>query len=242
MKAIIYFTNTDSFLPISNYLHVGNWTLKQDKTPYNFPREIALIEFITLTLKRFGITDFVWVGSSSIQKLQALSKSAQYQFNVTITILQADNFSTLINTFSNIDLLFYPGTLITNLDMNLYFKYHASHNSFCSLLIRRGIKYRVGVAQLNEQNKVTEFIEKPLDNSSYSYTGIFCLRKGWKNLWNYDDKQFLQKSHFDEYLINFISHLLTKKEVRVYLPNLENTESEWWENLDSLEKWIAFNT
>ena len=247
MKSVIYYPTLDGLQPISYYLHPGLWMIgTKEITDDRSVNNLSLIEWILRHLMYHGLREFIFLGKKQVEQLSAQRNLYTYDFDVDIIIKSSDELRTieLLNTLEDEDTLFYFGTVLSNTDFSKFIEYHQSHDKICTILVSKGIQYRVGLAKIDRNNKITAFMEKPYDTSMSSFTGIFILRKGWKN-------------HLQDFLLNstiakgkelgrslveeFVKFLISERDVKVHVKEGIDGADSWWINLSELENWVKLN-
>lgn len=108
-----------------------------------------------------------------------------------------------------------PGDTICHLDYRKLISFHYEHNSFVTIALSTKFKLEVGFAKLNEQNMITEFLEKTNLDSPVS-TGAYVLGNRIfsyiEKIYNDEDVLDLPQDIFHSYLkiiSQFMDSLIT---------------------------------
>ena len=165
VQVIIWYEKSVDLHPITEYLHPGILPIGEafsDNPLHNFPNLDWLIRF------------YSWQG---VRTFKILSEEAFTGLNNFYTC-----FSELEIEFVNINLLTYiksmeketiknkysiivSGSLFCNADFLTPLLIHTEKSQLATLLSFRGLKYRVGLVELNDNGLVTDFKEKPTDKT-----------------------------------------------------------------------------
>lgn len=247
---VIHFPNIEGLKPIFDYLHTGLWTIgNKSIDDMREKNNLIMLEWITRSFTHCGFEQFLWLGGSEIYQTHAFAQLFEYDFNVKIDLQGSnDKFSVeqLIH-LPNDDIMLYPGSLLTNSDFTKFHQYHKSHGKLATILVNKGLQYRVGIAKINPETKIiTEFLEKPFDKTLSAYTGIILLQKGWKQYL----QEFLRKSWKPVELSNghssidkFVKYLIEANHVKVSeITPIHPEDDPWWIDLSELETWMKLDS
>lgn len=188
------------------------------------------------------------MGGNEISQTQSLATLFEHDFNIKIELIGIQNQYSVeqLAQLEDQNLLLYPGSILTNADLNKLDQYHNTHERTATVLVNKGLQYRVGLARIHpETNVVTEFMEKPFDKTLSAFTGIIQLREGWKS----QLLEFLrswQPSNLDvkvSSLDQFVDYLISQNQVKVCEISPVLTEDDpWWIDLSELETWMKLDS
>ncbi len=253
-QLILMFPERDGLIPVSEYLHPALWVVgektQQEKKNYsNFSMlELLYAEFNANKLNRINI-----IGDHSIEQLQTWVNQISNEYNIktTLQILHEKYSAEQLINLEDEDLIIYPGHILTNANLSDFVNFDLSHNGLGTLLVMRGVKYRVGITEIEKGTQdVLRFREKPFIHDKLAYTSIFTLKKGWKKyliqflsqVWDpTTTKSILRKHGYKSSLHLFVKFLIKNGDMKIY--EMESTKTvPWFKDLSQLETWMKLNT
>ncbi len=252
-KVIIQFPRIEGLHPINTYLHPGLWVIGSDTVPpkFNSLNNLSVFEMIVHHLNQNSFDQFVWLGRKEILQTSAMANYLSHRHTINIEVMESyQDFSVeqLVHVPDQ-DVLLYPGHIITNADFVSYLDQHNTHNKIGTILVSKGVQYRVGLAKLDEENGVIlDFKEKPYDHHRSVFTGIVLLRKGWRDFlndflkekWEPDtETRILRFQGYSSSIDLFVEYLIGRKEIKAHVmkPFGGIKSAAWWINLSQLEVW-----
>lgn len=254
LDVIVQFPRIEGLSPINTYLHPGLWLIGTDEQNGSVEaNNLSVLELITNHLYHHKFDSFKWVGRREILQTYKLAESLSVKNTHTVDVIEAHqeySVEQLIN-LPDKPILLYPGHIITNADFSKMLKYHQEHEGFGTVLISKGIQYRVGIAKVaSSSGKIKMFKEKPYDHNRSIYTGIAILRRGWrkhlnsflKENWEPDtETRTLQYHGYRSSIDLFIDYLIKKTTIKAHImegtPFQNEPQQPWWINLSQLETW-----
>jgi len=135
------------------------------------PKQKPLLEYIVRLLKYNGIEDiYLLVGYKAEQVENYFDNGSR--FNVRISYIQdapgmkgtgCAILNAYLKGFIKEDdlLLVYYGDILTNLNIREVLNFHAAKNSIATIVLSMSYPIQVGTAELDEDQRVVKFIEKP---------------------------------------------------------------------------------
>jgi mannose-1-phosphate guanylyltransferase len=134
-------------------------------------KQKPLLEYVVRLFKYHGIDDLIFLVNYKAEQIMNYFESGS-RFNVKISYLEDDPSSKgtggavltaynkgLVNTDDA--LLVYYGDVITDLNLTDLLQYHTAKQAWGTVALSSGFKVRVGLANLDKDNKILGFMEKP---------------------------------------------------------------------------------
>lgn len=240
VQVIIWYEKSIDLHPITEYLHPGLLPVGEafsDNPLHNFPNLDWLIRF------------YAWQG---VRKFKILSEE-----DFTGLDNFYSDFPELNIEFININLLTYiknmeeykieekfsiivSGFLFCNADFLTPLLIHSQKSQQATLLSFRGLKYRVGLVELNSNGLVTDFKEKPTDKTKLVNSNILIITNYKIKEFNMDEliKKYDEQSSSITQLIHHIKN--TGRFRNIELGGVEG-ETLWVTDLSSIETWIKLD-
>ncbi|RMG20805.1 MAG: hypothetical protein D6732_27995 [Methanobacteriota archaeon] len=256
LDVVIQFPRVEGLNPINTYLHPGLWLIGNEKQNGSIEsNNLSVLELITGHLKHHNLTSFKWVGKREILQTYKLAETLSEQKNIRVQVVEAHqdySVEQLVN-LPDKPVLLYPGHILTNANFSRMINFHHSHNGLGTVLVSKGIQYRVGIAKVDPTNlKITAFKEKPYDENRSIYTGIVLLKEGWRSYlnsflkvdWEPDtETRVLQYHGYRSSIDLFVDYLIKKSRIKAYVMDAtEKNKKPWWINLSQLETWRKLDT
>ena len=148
-------------------------------------KQKPLLEYVVQLFRFHGINDLVLlVNYKSEQIINYFDNGSR--FGVNISYVEDDPSSkgtagAVLTAYNNglvsadDTLLVYYGDIITNMNLTELLHYHKIKNAWSTVALASGFKIRVGVANLDSNSKIVEFVEKPTLEKPVS-VGISVLK------------------------------------------------------------------
>jgi mannose-1-phosphate guanylyltransferase len=134
-------------------------------------KQKPLLEYVVRLFKYHGIDDLIFLVNYKAEQIMNYFENGS-RFNVKISYLEDDPSSKgtggavltaynmgLVNTDDT--LLVYYGDVITDMNLTDLLKYHRAKQAWGTVALSSGFKVRVGLADLDKDNKILGFVEKP---------------------------------------------------------------------------------
>ena len=159
--------------PLTYYIQKVMMPIGNDQRP--------LLEYILRHFKKHGIVDIILLVNYKKEQIKGYFKDGEsFGLNIEYVVDKPGyegTGSALLNAKDIIKdrkMLIYYTDIISNINLTEMMNYHEKHNKWATLFLSRGWKLRVGTAKVDDNNNITEFIEKPtLD--IFVNTGISIL-------------------------------------------------------------------
>ena len=256
LDVIVQFPRMEGLNPINTYLHPGLWLIGHEKQNGSIEsNNLSVLELITAHLSYHQLKTIKWIGKREILQTYKLAETLSEKKGVEVRVIEAhQDFSVeqLVNLPDN-PVLLYPGHIITNANFTKMVKFHQAHMGLGTILVSKGIQYRVGLAKVDPVNRrITAFKEKPYDENRSIYTGIVLLKKGWrahlnsflKMDWEPDtETRVLQYHGYRSSIDLFVEYLIKNTKIKAYIMEPTNEKGNpWWINLSQLETWRKLDT
>ena len=139
------------------------------------------LEYIITYLKKYNHTDIVIALSYLADNVTNYFQDGQ-RFGVNITYSTSEHprgtAGEVYNARELLDgpFICYYGDIITDLDLNRLTEYHEKKGGIATVALVKNVPIEVGVAELNSDNTITEFKEKPPLNMPVN-TGIYVFQQ-----------------------------------------------------------------
>jgi len=128
-------------------------------------------------------------------------------------------------------LLVYYGDILSNMNLKNLLQYHETQQASATVALCRGFNVRVGVADLDRDNKILGFVEKPKIEKPVSM-GILVLKGETID----DVEQLCEKKRDVDLMRDLVPHLIKKgKPVYGYLSD------DFWYDVGSMEAYEKLN-
>lgn len=241
-QVIIWYEKALDLNPIADYLHPGLLPIGEafsDDPIHNLPN----LDWIIRHYAYMGVRTFKILSEEPFLGLQNFYKIS---------------FDSLSFEFFNIDLLDYlkfmengkysekysmiiSGYIFSNADFHHALLYHTKHIHEATLLSFRGLKYQVGLVDIEDSTSIVEnFREKPIDNTKLINSNILILTNS--RIKNIKINELINKYNPME---NTIHQLINHIQKNLVLKNYEligiDGEPLRVMNLSSIEVWIKMN-
>jgi NDP-sugar pyrophosphorylase family protein len=250
---VVHYPRIDKLKPIFEYLHVALWTIgNKEIDDLRTTNNLSVIEWITRLFRYSSIHNFIWLGGKEINQTYSMAKLFQSDFKISINVLGLETSYSIeqLTELPDKSIIIYPGSILTNADFKKFIEFHHSHDKIASIMVNKGLQYRVGLAKIdNETNLVTEFLEKPYDKTLSAYMGIVALKSGWKKylqdflreIWK--PEIHTTKSKITSSIDQFIGYLIDIQSVMVHeLATVQENVEPWWIDLSDLEVWMKLDS
>ena len=199
-----------------------------------------VLEYVVRHLVRNGINDFVFLVGYKHQQIRGYFRGGD-GFGARITyVVDPPRFqgtgAALLNASHVLeeedeDFLVYYTDILTSANLAEMHEFHKSHNAKATLLVSKGLRLPVGIADLDSDLTVTTFKEKPLMEEVYVNTGISILNRSV-----IEDLQELSKERSNIDLSGHLLPLLVRqKQLKAHVTDA------WWEDIGSIERYEKRN-
>ena len=130
-----------------------------------------LLEFVVRLLKHHGISDVAFlVDYKAEQVVNYFNDGSRFKVRVSYVHDEAGLKGTagsLVNAYrknvlsTNETLLVYYGDILTNMNLREFLRFHRKREALATVALATGFTVRVGVADLDEEGRISRFEEKP---------------------------------------------------------------------------------
>lgn len=204
-------------------------------------KQKPLLEYVVRLFKHNGVNDLAFlVNYKAEQILNYFDQGARFEVNIAYVHDDARLKGTagaILNAYkqgvidTNDTLIVYYGDILTNLNLKDLLKKHLSANASATVALASGFTVRVGLADLDEDGRITGFVEKPTLEKPVSI-GILALNgqtlEDAENLWVEDHELDLMR--------DVIPHLIKQNQsVHGYLSDA------FWYDVGSTEAYEKLN-
>ncbi len=141
---------------------------------YNVPKPMLklgskpILEYVLLNLKRAGVKDFILtVGYLKEQIMDYFKDGSQWGINIEYSV-ETEKLNTagsVLQTKDKINDTFIVamGDHVTSIDMRAFYEYHKKQGGIASIALKmRGTPVEYGIVEVNDDNSVAQFREKPI--------------------------------------------------------------------------------
>ncbi len=211
--------------PLTYYMQKVMLPIGTDQQP--------LLEYVLKHFKRHKINDVVLLVNYKKEQIEGyFGEGDTLGMNLTYVPDKPGPVGTgtaLLNAreyLENKRLLIYYSDIITNVDFTDMLSYHLKLEKWATILVSKGWKIRVGTANIDQDNKVTKFVEKP-EIPLFVNTGISILEPIiFEYLDEYDANTSVDLSK--DIFPQFVKH----EQMYAYTP-----KDVYWEDIGSLERY-----
>lgn len=194
-----------------------------------------LLEYIIRLFKYHNIKNIaLLIGYKYEQVINYFNDGKRFNVNIKYVIDEPNIKGTanvLLNAykkkiFNNEDILIiYYGDILSNIDLKDFINFHKKNNAIATIALSKSYKLRVGVADIDKENKIRKFIEKPTFDKPISI-GIIALNS--KELKNFNINKDISLDIMDHLIPNLIEN---NKPVYGYITNA------FWYDIGSIERY-----
>ncbi|MCY3413603.1 MAG: hypothetical protein INQ03_18315 [Candidatus Heimdallarchaeota archaeon] len=239
VQVIIWYEKPLDLLPISDYLHPGLLPIGEpfSKSKYhNLPN----LDWLIRHYHYHGVCKFKIISEEDFKGLNHYYNEFD---GMDIQFINTNLLDYLIElekaTHDQVFSIIVSGYVLSNADFHQALINHQDHEYAATLFSFRGLKYQVGLVELDDFNLVTSFREKPIDKSKLVNSNMLIItndRIGQFNIVNLQ-KSFVKESSLIKQLIH---HIKESVELKNYELDGINGPLEVI-NLSSIETWIKMN-
>lgn len=143
--------------------------------------QVPILEYVLKHFKRHGIDKVVLLVNYKKEQIEGYfgdgSKLGMDLLYVPDKPGPVGTGNALLNAREVLEgkrLLVYYSDILTNVNFTEMLSYHSKQKNWATILVTKGWKIRVGTAELDTNNKVTQFVEKP-EIPIFVNTGISVL-------------------------------------------------------------------
>lgn len=195
--------------------------------------QIPILEYVLKHFKKHRINDIVLLVNYRKEQIEGYFGDGKKLDMNLIYVPDKPGFTgtgtALLNAKGHLEnkrLIIYYSDIITNVDFTDMLSYHNRQKTWVTILATKGWKLRVGTAEVNEDNKVTKFEEKP-EIPLLVNTGISVLEPNIFDIleeFNYNTYVDLSRDIFPK--------IVKYKQMSAYIPS-----DVYWEDIGSLERY-----
>ncbi|MHA1668777.1 MAG: nucleotidyltransferase family protein [Candidatus Heimdallarchaeaceae archaeon] len=195
--------------------------------------QIPILEYVIEHLKKHGITDLILLVNYKKEQIKGHFGKGE-RWGVELTYVEdkpgpKGTGTALLNAREIIGertMLLYYTDIITNANFSEMLSYHKNHGKWATILLTKGWKLRVGTAEVDENNKITKFVEKPtlplLINTGISFLEPIVF----DYLTKFDRNSSIDLSR------DIFPYLVEKDNIMGFIP-----ENCFWEDIGSIERY-----
>ncbi len=192
-----------------------------------------ILEYIIKHFKNHGIKDLILLVNYKKEQIQGyFGDGSQLGVNIEYVVDKPGPIGTgtaLLNAeniIKNRRMIIFYSDIITNVNFSEMLNYHRKHGKLATVLLSKGMQIRVGIAEVNEKNEVTEFKEKPIIPLIVN-TGISILEpKVFEYLTEFDSTKSIDLSK------DIFPRFVSLHEMMGYEEN-----NLYWEDIGSVERY-----
>jgi len=193
--------------------------------------QLPVLEYVIKHFKKHGINDLVLLVNYKKEQIQGYFGNGE-RWGMKLTYVPdkigpVGTGTALLNAKEHLigkRMIIYYSDIITNIDFSDMLKYHLNHQKWATILATKGWKIRVGTAEMDGNNLVTKFIEKPTLPLLVN-TGISILEPiVFDYLKKFDPSKSIDLSR------DIFPEFVEKEEMMAYTP-----EECYWEDIGSIE-------
>lgn len=195
--------------------------------------QVPILEYVVKHFKRHGIKDLILLVNYKKEQIKGyFGDGSKWDVKITYVADKPGPVGTgtaLLNAKEHINgrrMIIYYSDIITNVSFSDMLQYHQNHKKWATIFASEGWKIRVGTAEIDSTNKITQFVEKPKIPIIVN-TGISIIEPiVFEYLDDFDPKQSidLSKDIFPEFV--------EKNQMYAYIP-----EDVYWEDIGSIERY-----
>ncbi|MHA1303671.1 MAG: nucleotidyltransferase family protein [Candidatus Heimdallarchaeaceae archaeon] len=211
--------------PLTYYLQKVMMPIGVDQRP--------IMEYVIKHFKKHGVKDLIMLVNYKKEQIQGYFEDGS-SWGVNISYIPdkpgpVGTGTALLNAREQIGqrrMIIFYSDIITNVNFTEMLEYHRNHGKWATILITKGWKIRVGTAELDENNVVKEFIEKPI-LPLYVNTGISILEPiVFEYLSEFDPSSSIDLSR------DIFPQFVKQKQMMAYTPI-----DVYWEDIGSIERY-----
>jgi len=195
--------------------------------------QVPILEYVLKHFKRHKINDVVLLVNYKREQIEGyFGDGNKLGMNLVYVPDKPGPVGTgtaLLNAreyLENKRLIIYYSDIITNVDFTDMQSYHLKQKTWATILTSKGWKIRVGTAEINSENKVTKFVEKP-EIPLHVNTGISVLEPV---IFNYLDN--FDKNTSVDLSKDIFPQFAKQEQMSAYMP-----EDVYWEDIGSIERY-----
>lgn len=199
--------------------------------------QVPILEYVLKHFRKHNISDIVLLVNYKKEQIEGyFGDGSKLGMNLTYVPDKPGPVGTgtaLINAKDHLKgkrLIVYYSDIITNVDFTSMLSFHQKQKTWATIFASKGWKLRVGTAEINTENKVTKFLEKP-EIPIHVNTGISVLEP---IIFDYLD-EFDKNTNID-LSRDIFSQFAEKGQMSAYTPN-----NVFWEDIGSLERYEKLN-
>ncbi len=195
--------------------------------------QIPILEYVIKHFKKHNVTDIILLVNYKKEQIQGyFGNGERWGVNLTYITDKPGPIGTgtaLLNIkeeIGNRRMIIYYSDIITNINFTDMLEYHQNNKKWATIFVSEGWKIRVGTAEIDDNNNVTRFIEKPtlplLVNTGISIVEpiIFDF------LDDFDEKESIDLSK------NIFPKFVKASQMIAYIPS-----NIYWEDIGSIERY-----
>jgi mannose-1-phosphate guanylyltransferase len=195
--------------------------------------QVPILEYVLRHFKKHGVEDIILLVNYKKEQIQGyFGDGEKIGMNLTYVPDKPGPVGTgtaLLNAQEFIDkrrMIIYYSDIITNVNFSEMLSSHFDHGKWATIFASKGWRIRVGTAEVNQENKVTKFIEKPLLPLLVN-TGISILEPiVFDYLKEFDSSSSIDLSR------DIFPQFVDKNQMYAYTP-----EDVYWEDIGSIERY-----
>lgn len=159
------------------------WHIMKQYSAYGHNEFIVCLGYKGYVIKEYFMNYFLHNADVTIDlqnnQLEVHNSKAE-NFKVTLVdtgleTMTAGRLKRVQQYVGNEDFMLTYGDGVSNVDMNAQLEFHKNHGKLCTMtVVQPGSRF--GIINLNDQNHVTSFTEKPKEDGAWINAGFFILK------------------------------------------------------------------
>lgn len=246
-KVFIVYGREANLYPISEWIHPGALPIGTGLTD-DITQDLPNLDWLVRHLAWMGFRDITILSNVPYKGLNLFYEDYFPRLDIIFRDIPSTNeLKQFFKNEENRDLIILSGYTATNADLRHSLLLHRQRNNNISLLSIRGLKFRIGLADIDKgSNEILDFKEKPTDKSQLVNSNIVILNSSRirdiidedSNIW----KEIESIKYSNEILeLSEIIEIFIKKNI-VNTVELTGVEDEpWFQDLSQLETWVKLD-
>jgi mannose-1-phosphate guanylyltransferase len=195
--------------------------------------QLPILEYVIRHFKKHGIKDLILLVNYKKEQIKGYFGNGE-KWGVNLTYVPdkpgpKGTGTALLNAKEEINqrrMIVYYTDIITNINLSEMLDFHKKHGKWATILLSKGWKIRVGTAEINDENSVTDFTEKPTLPLLVN-TGISILEPTiFDYLRRFDPNASIDLSR------DIFPRFVDERNIMAFTP-----ENCFWEDIGSIERY-----
>ncbi len=199
--------------------------------------QLPILEYVITHFKKHGIKDLILLVNYKKEQIQGyFGNGEKWGMNLSYVVDKPGPKGTgtaLLNAkdiIGNRRIIIFYSDIITNVNFTDMLNFHLKHGKWASILVTEGWDLRVGIAEIDEEKRVTKFVEKPKLPLLVN-TGISIIEPTVFNfLEEFDSTKSIDLSK------DIFPYFVEKNNVMAYIP-----DDCYWDDIGSIERYEKLN-